>query len=398
MEINFQKIIDNNPEILDGLLEKRENDGKIDKDELASIFEEDTTGDTKELFEELVRTSGIDDDIQDIDDISEEDLGVLLEELDQALDNLGSTADITLDEVGIETVDLKGNNLEKIAEYINGNVNEQAAEDLTVQSLIYGEDLHLDPDQQRELFAAAGIDLTGFEVREGQDENGNQTYYFNNPETNECMKVLKNGDGDILFVRTTIKEGTAVGKSEVYKFNQNTGTVEPQDPAPTEPSTDTTPTEPSTDTTPTEPSTDTTPTEPSTDTTPTEPSTDTTPTEPSTDTTPTEPSTDTTPTEPPTDTTTTLPDMPDPDLGDEVDPVNPDDVTPDDTPPAADDTPPAADDTPPAADDTPPAADDTPPAADDTPPAEDNTGDTSSDDAPCDDNPFTDEWIPEERT
>ena len=220
MEINFQKIIDNNPEILDGLLEKRENDGKIDKDELASIFEEDTTGDTKELFEELVRTSGIDDDIQDIDDISEEDLGVLLEELDQALDNLGSTADITLDEVGIETVDLKGNNLEKIAEYINGNVNEQAAEDLTVQSLIYGEDLHLDPDQQRELFAAAGIDLTGFEVREGQDENGNQTYYFNNPETNECMKVLKNGDGDILFVRTTIKEGTAVGKSEVYKFNQ----------------------------------------------------------------------------------------------------------------------------------------------------------------------------------
>ncbi|MGM9993885.1 MAG: hypothetical protein ACI37R_04050 [Candidatus Avigastranaerophilus sp.] len=383
MDINFQQIITSSPETANNLKEASE-DG-LTANDVNSIF------DSKDLTE-LGESTGISAEDGDISSLSNEELEIMISEIDQAMENLGDYALWDIND--LEGEDLKLNDYTKIAEYINGNVNEDGAEDLTVQSLIYNTEL-LPEDEQRKIFEAAGLDISKYEPRIGKDENGNDSIYFNNPETNECIKALINGDGSTLIVHTTIQEGTAVGKTEIYKMNEEEPsytirdytddsddsddyfpdytpepfpTAEPE-PAPT--------TEP-------EPAPTTEP-EPAPTAEP-EPAPTTEP----------EPA----PTTEPEPAPTTQPDLPDSNLGDEVDPVNPGDS---DTP-NADETPaapPIADDT---ADDT-PIFDDTP---DEIPPAADDTGDNttsendtpandSENDAPCDDKSYTDNWVDEER-
>ncbi len=383
MDINFQQIITSSPETANNLKEARE-DG-LTANDVNSIF------DSKDLTE-LGESTGISAEDGDISSLSNEELEIMISEIDQAIENLGDYALWDIND--LEGEDLKLNDYTKIAEYINGNVNEDAANDLTVQSLIYNEKI-ISEEEQRKVFEEAGLDISKYEPRPYTDEDGNEGVYFNNPETNECIKALINGDGSTLIVHTTIQEGTAVGKTEIYKMNEEEPsytirdytddsddsddyfpdyTPEPLPTAEPEPAPTTEP----------EPLPTTEP-EPLPTTEP-EPAPTTEP----------EPA----PTTEPDPAPTTQPDLPDSDLGDEVDPVNPGDSdTPnvDETPAA----PPIADDT---ADDT-PIFDDTP---DEIPPAADDTGDNttsendapandSENDAPCDDKSYTDNWVDEER-
>ena len=391
MDINFQQIITSSPETANNLKEARE-DG-LTANDVNSIF------DSKDLTE-LGESTGISAEDGDISSLSNEELEIMISEIDQAMENLGDYALWDIND--LEGEDLKLNDYTKIAEYINGNVNEDAANDLTVQSLIYNEKI-ISEEEQRKVFEEAGLDISKYEPRPYTDEDGNEGVYFNNPETNECIKALINGDGSTLIVHTTIQEGTAVGKTEIYKMNEEEPsytirdytddsddsddyfpdyTPEPLPTAEPEPAPTAEP-EPAPTTEP-DPAPTTEP-EPAPTTEP-EPAPTTEP--------------DPAPTTEPEPAPTTQPDLPDSDLGDEVDPVNPGDS---DTP-NADETPaapPIADDT---ADDT-PVFDDTP---DEIPPAADDTGDNttsendapandSGNDAPCDDKSYTDNWVDEER-
>ena len=351
MDINFQQIITSNKDTVKEVNKARE-DG-LTANDVNSIF------DSKDLTE-LGESTGISAEDGDISSLSNEELEIMISEIDQAMENLGDYALWDIND--LEGEDLKLNDYTKIAEYINGNVNEDAANDLTVQSLIYNEKI-ISEEEQRKVFEEAGLDISKYEPRPYTDEDGNEGVYFNNPETNECIKALINGDGSTLIVHTTIQEGTAVGKTEIYKMNEEEPSYTIRDY--TDDSDD---------------SDDYFP-----DYTP-EPLPTAEP----------EPA----PTTEPEPAPTTQPDLPDSDLGDEVDPVNPGDS---DTP-NADETPaapPIADDT---ADDT-PVFDDTP---DEIPPAADDTGDNttsendapandSENDAPCDDKSYTDNWVDEER-
>ncbi|MGM9993884.1 MAG: hypothetical protein ACI37R_04045, partial [Candidatus Avigastranaerophilus sp.] len=180
MDINFQKIISSNPDIANQLNEARK-DG-LSKDELTSIFQNND-------LQELGQSTRISADEGNINKLDGEEWETMIDEIDQALNNLGDNTDVKVEDLVGE--DLKLKDYTKIAEYVNGNVNEDAANDLTVQSLIYNEKI-ISEEEQRKVFEEAGLDISKYEPRPYTDEDGNEGVYFNNPETNECIKALIN--------------------------------------------------------------------------------------------------------------------------------------------------------------------------------------------------------------
>ncbi|MBQ4123999.1 hypothetical protein IJD44_09840 [bacterium] len=222
---NFQGILwgsKNSAEDIDAL-KKAANDGTISKDEFTSIFGEDNYN---ELLESTNMKDSTEEEISDALLIAMQNLDD--NEYDADEDDEYSTSLASIEErTGAKDLDL--NDFEKITEYINGNVNEDSAEELTVQSLIKDATKLNDYEWQKETLKKAGIDIDNGWVRRPTEEEmanwteeqkNNVSYYYNNPETRECVKALLNGDGSTLIVHTTIEKGTAVGKTEIYKQNE----------------------------------------------------------------------------------------------------------------------------------------------------------------------------------
>ena len=416
---NFQGILwgsKNSAEDIDAL-KKAANDGTISKDEFTSIFGEDNYN---ELLESTNMKDSTEEEISDALLIAMQNLDD--NEYDADEDDEYSTSLASIEErTGAKDLDL--NDFEKITEYINGNVNEDSAEELTVQSLIKDATKLNDYEWQKETLKKAGIDIDNGWVRRPTEEEmanwteeqkNNVSYYYNNPETRECVKALLNGDGSTLIVHTTIEKGTAVGKTEIYKQNEKD---EPKpvvhrpvhrpdpEPEPT-PEPDPTPTPdpepeptPEPDPTPT-PDPEPEPT-PEPDPTPT-PDPEPEPT-PEPDPTPTpDPEPEPTPEPDPTPTPDPEPDLPPIGGGEEADPVEPEPTPePDPTPtpdPEPEPTPePDPEPTPePEPEPTPPAEPETPPIgsgeeADPVDPSDDGIGDTP----PVEDVPQEPEPTPE---
>ena len=210
---NFQGILwgsKNSAEDIDAL-KKAANDGTISKDEFTSIFGEDNYN---ELLESTNMKDSTEDEISDALLIAMQNLDD--NEYDADEDDEYSTSLASIEErTGAKDLDL--NDFEKITEYINGNVNEDSAEELTVQSLIKDATKLNDYEWQKETLKKAGIDIDNGWVRRPTEEEmanwteeqkNNVSYYYNNPETRECVKALLNGDGSTLIVHTTIEKGT----------------------------------------------------------------------------------------------------------------------------------------------------------------------------------------------